>query len=65
MSRLSNIYLNNIDLGPSASLAKSNLQLPLQLFLQVTIPFFQSISGLCILSQGNPRITFWLPSLVM
>ena len=31
MSRLSNIYLNNIDLGPPASLAKSNLQLPLQL----------------------------------
>ena len=30
MSRLSNIYLNNIDLGPPASLAKSNLQLPLQ-----------------------------------
>ena len=31
MSRLSNIYLNNIDLGPPASLAKSNLQLPLHL----------------------------------
>ena len=30
MSGLPNIYLNNIDLGPPASLAKSNLQLPLQ-----------------------------------
>ena len=30
MSGLSDIYLNNIDLGPPASLAKSNLQLPLQ-----------------------------------
>ena len=29
MSRISNNYLNNIDLGPPASLAKSNLQLPL------------------------------------
>ena len=30
MSRLLNIYSNNIDLGPPTSLAKSNLQLPLQ-----------------------------------
>ena len=29
MSRLSNIYLNNINQGPPASWAKSNLQLPL------------------------------------
>ena len=51
MSRLLNIYFNNIDLGPSASLAKSNLQLPLQYVFFDEVSMLSARDLYCISNQ--------------
>ena len=57
MSRLLHIYFNNIDLGPPASLANSNLQLPLQRQNLTSVDFHRTRNGLRRqLAASNKRI---------